>query len=95
MEMVQAFIAESNDNVATVLEEIKKGSTILVLIKDKQRKIEAKEEIPSGHKISIEPIKKGGEIVKYGFPIGKSTEDIDQGHHVHIHNVKEIYELEV
>lgn len=48
----------------------------------------AKAEIPAGHKIAIEPIKAGKNIIKYGFPIGHAKEDIEVGEHVHSHNVK-------
>ena len=30
----------------------------------------------SGHKIAINDIKKGENIIKYGYPIGHATEDI-------------------
>ena len=33
-------------------------------------------------------IKKGENIIKYGYPIGHATEDIKKGDHVHTHNIK-------
>ena len=48
----------------------------------------AKAEIPAGHKIAIEPINAGENIIKYGFPIGHAKADITVGEHVHSHNVK-------
>lgn len=48
----------------------------------------AKAEVPAGHKIAIEPMKAGENIIKYGFPIGHAKVDIAVGEHVHSHNVK-------
>ena len=32
--------------------------------------------LENGHKYTVCDIKKGGEIIKYGYPIGTATEDI-------------------
>lgn len=45
-------------------------------------------DIPTGHKFSIKTITKGNNIIKYGYPIGHTTENILAGSHVHTHNVK-------
>ena len=44
--------------------------------------------LKNGHKYALRDIKNGEEIIKYGFPIGISTEDIDENAHVHSHNLK-------
>lgn len=44
--------------------------------------------IPVGHKVSLEPICAGESVVKYGFPIGVASVDIQMGEWVHDHNVK-------
>ena len=44
--------------------------------------------LENGHKYAICDIKKGENVIKYGFPIGHATEDITKGEHVHSHNVK-------
>ena len=44
-------------------------------------------EIPFGHKISLRMIETGGVVKKYGVPIGRATEEIAAGVHVHIHNL--------
>ncbi len=41
-----------------------------------------------GHKIALDDIKEGQEIIKYGYPIGHAVGDIKKGEHVHIHNIK-------
>lgn len=44
-------------------------------------------EIPAGHKVALRDIKKGENVVKYGFPIGHATTDIAKGDWVHTHNI--------
>jgi hypothetical protein len=45
------------------------------------------ERIPRGHKVALQAIPAGREVIKYGSPIGSATVDIRPGTHVHIHNV--------
>lgn len=40
----------------------------------------------AGHKIAIQDIPSGADIVKYGYPIGHATRDIAEGEQVHTHN---------
>lgn len=42
---------------------------------------------PRGHKVALRVIAKGEEVIKYGFPIGKATQDIAEGEWVHSHNL--------
>ncbi len=44
--------------------------------------------LSSGHKRAVSDIKKGEEIIKYGYPIGVAICDITKGDHVHTHNMK-------
>lgn len=41
-----------------------------------------------GHKYALRDIAEGGEIIKYGMPIGRATCPIAKGELVHVHNVK-------
>ncbi|NBP39258.1 MAG: D-galactarate dehydratase [Betaproteobacteria bacterium] len=44
--------------------------------------------IPFGHKVALRPIRAGQPVVKYGVTIGKATQDIETGAHVHVHNCR-------
>lgn len=44
--------------------------------------------LDNGHKYALRNIKKDEKIIKYGFPIGIATEDIEENAHVHSHNLK-------
>jgi altronate hydrolase len=43
--------------------------------------------VPRGHKLALRAIPAGHEVRKYGWPIGRATQDIDAGAHVHSHNL--------
>lgn len=45
-------------------------------------------DLSTGHKRAVKEIKKGEDVIKYGFPIGHATEDIAVGDTVHTHNLK-------
>jgi (2R)-sulfolactate sulfo-lyase subunit alpha len=50
--------------------------------------VEAKNEVPLGHKLALTDLKEGDTIIKYGHDIGKVVKSIKKGEHVHVHNVK-------
>lgn len=45
-------------------------------------------DLATGHKIALYDIKRGEDIIKYGYPIGCATENISKGESVHSHNMK-------
>lgn len=71
------------DNVAVAFHPVEKG-TVLAL---GDRQVTVLEDIPQGHKVSICPIEKEGQVIKYGFPIGHATKEIAEGSWVHTHNM--------
>jgi len=86
----KAIMIDDNDNVATAIAAINTGDEVEV-ISSKQEvvyRIKAKDSLPLGHKIALSDIKKGGEVKKYGTPIGKASKNITSGEYVHIHNVQ-------
>lgn len=88
--MKKAIMMNKDDNVATVLENVKRGEMIAVVSTDNKviKNMKAVEEIATGHKIAVNSIDKGETVLKYGESIGTATGRIDQGMHVHIHNVR-------
>jgi altronate dehydratase small subunit len=79
-------IVDDRDNVATVVEMLKKGEVIEVGTKN----ITLLRDIPEGHKFTLSRIPKGGYIIKYGEWIGRAKTEIPVGDHAHIHNVEDI-----
>src|SRR6185312_15357214 len=83
MSHVPALVISPRDNVATALEPLAAGQTIVL----GDQSITITEATPRGHKIALRPIRQGEEIYKYGSTIGTATCDIQAGSHVHTHNV--------
>ncbi len=73
----------SRDNVAVAVEPLSKGE--VESVDDATFTIFS--DIPAGHKVALQDIKKGEKVIKYGYPIGAASEDIRQGQHVHNFNI--------
>ena len=81
--MEQAILISEKDNVAVALRPLEQGAAVNL----DGCQVTALENIPQGHKISVRPIGKGKDVVKYGFPIGHATKEIAMGSWVHTHNM--------
>ena len=78
--MSKLFKINDKDNVAVALEKLKKGEII--------DNIKLLDDIPFGHKVLLNDLKHGENIIKYGNPIGHLTIDCKKGEHIHEHNLK-------
>ncbi len=84
-----ALLIDAKDNVAVALSKLEAGDRAVYLIPgtDQYCVTVIKETIPIYHKFSIREIRKNGEILKYGETIGTANSVIEEGRHVHLHNV--------
>ena len=88
---MKALKLNYQDNVAVVLQKVDAGGSIdIVLGSEVVDALQAMQEIPFCHKIALIEIPDSKEVVKYGEIIGRTTEFIPKGYHVHIHNVASI-----
>lgn len=83
-----ALAMKKEDNVATAIRDIAAGEAAVVGIDDGGVTIPVSQDIGLGHKLALRAIRKGEEILKYGTVIGRATQDIAPGAHVHVHNVE-------
>ncbi|ADE53542.1 UxaA family hydrolase [Coraliomargarita akajimensis] len=90
--MARAFVIDSQDNVATVLEAVPADEVVTLLGDGQTATCTAIECIRAEHKLAILPITKGAAVVKYGMPIGQATKDIEAGEWVHLHNCVSNYD---
>lgn len=88
--MIQYLMHHEKDNVGVAVVDIKAGEEISGRILANNSEVQAKSrmEIPLGHKIALKQFKEGDTVIKYGEDIGKVVAPIEQGEHVHVHNVK-------
>ena len=72
------------DSVVVCLRPMQKGETINI----DGKTIEVKQDTPAGHKLLIKDAPKGTDIIKYGYPIGHTIEDLSEGQWVNENNIK-------
>ena len=85
------LVHDKKDTVGVVVVEgLKAGTDMLCVVTadNTDFHLNAKHDIPIGHKVALGDIKTGDTIWKYGQDIGKAIADIGKGEHVHVHNVK-------
>lgn len=87
---IDALVIHEKDNVATALRAISSDEEVVIRIGEKNKRLLMHNNIPFGHKFSITNISKGVNILKYGEVIGRATDDIDPGSHVHTQNVESL-----
>ena len=91
MSNTDIIIHDEKDNVGViVIDKVipEQNYDCWIMENDKSAKIQAKNEIPLGHKIAMSDLNEGDTIIKYGHDIGKVIKSIKKGEHVHVHNVK-------
>jgi len=89
--MINFVVHDEHDSVGVVVVEgVKAGQKLngWIMDQDKDMLIEAKSDIPIGHKLAIKPLKNGDTVIKYGVDIGKIVAPIARGEHTHVHNLK-------
>jgi altronate dehydratase small subunit len=83
-----AIVIAPDDNVAVALRDLQ--STARLRIGDEVRNIALKTSIPLGHKFAIRDLASGAFLLKYGECIGRATQPIATGEHVHVHNLQSL-----
>ncbi|MGF7077674.1 UxaA family hydrolase [Mucilaginibacter sp. UYCu711] len=85
---MQSFIhLHERDNVVIALKNFNAGETILL----NGESIQLPSAIFFGHKIAVKAISANEKVLKYGLPIGRATQEVKPGEHVHSHNLKTDY----
>ncbi len=85
------IVINPRDNVAVATEDLRQGDTIALPHNETLKLIT---DVPRGHKIALEDLRKGSEIIKYGEVIGRAKEAIRRGEWVHTHNMGDARESE-
>ena len=78
----------AQDNVATLLEPVSAGSSVVVATPSGLVEMTARQDIAMGHKIALADLATGERVIKYGAAIGVASAPIASGDWVHIHNLR-------
>ena len=82
---VLAIRVHPRDNVAVMAADVKAGGIVRL---DDGTGLETVEAVTRGSKVALTPIPVGAAVIRYGEEIGRATEDIVVGQHVHTHNLR-------
>jgi altronate hydrolase len=82
--MRQTIKIHDRDNVAIAVTPLNAD----ICIGNGAEKVLTASQIPRGHKIALTKIEVGQPLIKYGFPIGRATQEIPAGNWVHTHNLE-------
>ena len=89
--MIHFVVHDEGDAVGVVVVEgVKAGQTLTgwIMDQDKDIQVQAKNDIPIGHKLAIQDLANGATVIKYGIDIGRTVAAIGKGEHAHVHNIK-------
>jgi (2R)-sulfolactate sulfo-lyase subunit alpha len=89
--MIHFVVHDENDSVGVVVVEgVKSGQKLNGWIMDQNKDlvVDAKSDIPIGHKLAIRKLDKDATVVKYGVDIGRVIAPISVGEHAHVHNIR-------
>lgn len=91
MKAPHLLVHDHKDNVGVVVVEgLKAGTRMLAVVTadNSSFEIEARADVPIGHKVALKDLKTGETAIKYGEDIGRFVADVGKGWHVHVHNLK-------
>lgn len=86
--VVNALLMNLADNVVTTVTEIAKGDDVCFMKGSEHMILKAEEDIPYCHKVALEDIGRGSDVIKYGESLGHTVADISKGCWVNDHNLK-------
>ena len=89
--MIHCVLHDAHDTVAVVVVEgVKAGTDMNAWIMDEDQTInlQARQDIPIGHKVALKDMNPGDTVLKYGIDMGKVVAPIKAGEHAHVHNIK-------
>lgn len=83
----RALILHPSDNVVIAAQNIEAG-TLLDDVANLGSALRVSQPIPTAHKVARSAIAKGDAVLRYGQIIGYARETIEQGEHIHTHNME-------
>jgi (2R)-sulfolactate sulfo-lyase subunit alpha len=91
MAVPHLLVHNHKDNIGVVVVEgLTAGTKMLgvVTADNSSFELEARADVPIGHKVALKDLASGETAIKYGEDIGRFVADVQRGGHVHVHNLK-------
>lgn len=88
---MNALRISKRDSVAVAIVPLKAGECHMV----DGVAVTLENDIPAGHKFTLEYLPAGSTVFKYGYPIGRTTTAVTPGRHLHVHNLESLLDTAV
>lgn len=85
--MPRAIVLNESDNLATLIDPGVAGD-VCRLQGEAGGEVRLLQDIPFGHKVCIVDTPKDANILKYGQVIGRASQAVKTGEHMHVHNIE-------
>lgn len=84
------LIHEAEDDVGVAVTDLKAGDEVgaATLEGVAVGSVKLVQDVPLGHKVALRELPKEKHVIEYGREIGRATENIQRGGHVHVHNLR-------
>lgn len=95
---INALLMHEKDNVVTCVKEVQAGTNVVYRKNGEICSVQAEETIPYCHKIALETLEEGADVLKYGELIGRTNQRVEKGHwicHENIYSVPRDYDSEM
>ena len=81
---------KADDDVGVAVMDLAAGSEISAATLEGQSvgSIIVTQDIPLGHKVAMRDMAPEVQVIEYGQAIGRATQAIARGEHVHVHNIR-------
>ena len=81
---------EADDDVGVAVMDLAAGSEIGAATLEGQSvgSLVVSQDIPLGHKVAMRDLALDKHVIEYGRAIGRATQAITRGQHVHVHNIR-------
>jgi len=86
-----AILLHPADDVVVLVDAVTSGGSVVVRgAQQDGLRLFAGATLASGHKLALRDLAAGHDVRKYGEVIGRLTEPVSAGDHVHVHNIKSL-----
>ena len=83
------LIHDEGDHVGVAVQDVSPGRRHAVHIdSDRELEIEVSEDIPLGHKVALQDMEEGADVIEYRVRVGLTRKPIKRGAMVHTHNLR-------
>jgi len=84
------LIHEADDDVGVAVMDLKADNEIGAATLEGQSvgTVKIVQDIPLGHKVAMRALPQDKHVIEYGRAIGRATQAIERGAHVHVHNLR-------